>query len=256
MPAERESLEDNAALHAERMAILQVKLREVGFLRLYGKEVMPQQFIDVGWGNDKESEDVALFGNTLPTARCQDKPSCHFFCREGLFHTIIAFDADYVDPKASAGSAAQGYLHWCRVNVTGDLKFASGIDAFRWQPPHPVAGTGEHRIMFAVFTQPEGECAVPSGAEIVAKYSRQGRLGFDVQKFAATRKLRFMGANCCRVAYDAAVTDKVIAELRDEVILDEKGKKIVAEVNDGVRRTFGKAAAETAGPAQEATPSQ
>eukprot|EP00672_Neobodo_designis_P024760 CAMPEP_0174839684 /NCGR_PEP_ID=MMETSP1114-20130205/8201_1 /TAXON_ID=312471 /ORGANISM="Neobodo designis, Strain CCAP 1951/1" /LENGTH=265 /DNA_ID=CAMNT_0016073811 /DNA_START=65 /DNA_END=862 /DNA_ORIENTATION=+ len=241
------SLEDNAALHAERMEILKGKLRDVGFLRLYGKEVAPQQYIDVGWGNDKDSEDVTLFGNTLPTTRCQDKPVCHFSCRNDTFHTIVAFDADYVDPKGQAPAGSQ-YLLWQRVNVIGDLRFSTGVDVHRWQPPHPLDGTGLHRIMVAVFIQTGGEA--PPAERINPKFSRLGRLSFDIHKFAASHKLQLVGANCCRMGYERPCVDKTVAALRDRVDLDAANKKIVAEENDGVRKEFG-AKSSAASPASE-----
>ena len=240
------SLEDNAALHAERMEILRGKLREVGFAALYGKEVAPQQYIDVGWGGDKDSEDVCLFGNTLPTARCQEKPLCHFTCRPDVYHTLVAFDADYADPKNEAAVGSQ-YLLWQRVNVIGDLKFTTGIDTHRWQPPHPLDGSGLHRVMFAVFAQTAGEVAIE---RVNPKFSRLGRLRFDIHKFAVQNKLQLVGMNCCRLGYGRPCVDKVVASLRDRVDLDAANKKIVAEENDGVRKVFGKQL--EPGPADEA----
>jgi hypothetical protein len=193
-------------IHAERMQILLVKIRSTGFYKLF-KEVAPRQFVDFGWG-DKESDTVALFGNALRLAECVGKPHFTFMCQVGVFHTILAFDAD-----AELGGGRGGYLRWLRANVTGDLKFSTGRDLFRWQAPTPPAGGGAHRIFYVIFFQKGGERDIGKEA-VVSRFSRERRAGFGVAALAKEQRLRLCGVNCNTFDYDDSVP-KTVAELVD-----------------------------------------
>jgi hypothetical protein len=194
---------------------------------------VPQQFIDIGWG-EKDTENVALFGNVLPLSRTWEKPNVIFEASDGVFYSVVAVDADAVGGP---------YLLWARFNISGDTNFSSGRDLVRWQPPHPLASeldeaTGRpipHRIFFLVFHQPGGQADPFDGSKIISKSSRESRSGFDLTAFRDRHCLgHFIGANGYCVKHDALVVDKILEELRDRVVLDPSGKRVLQEVNRGV----------------------
>lgn len=196
---------------------------------------VPQQFIDIGWG-EKDTENVALFGNLLPLSRTWEKPNVIFEAADGVFYSVVAVDADAVGGP---------YLLWARFNISGDTNFSSGRDLVRWQPPHPLAhevesgSTGgrpkQHRIFFLVFHQSSGQTDAFDGSEIISKSSRESRSGFDLTAFRDAHKLgHFIGANGYRVKHDAQVVDRILVELRDRVILDPSGKRVLQEIEKGV----------------------
>ena len=259
------------------MAKLRVKLAECGLLQtgLVDASFVPQQFIDVGWGG-KDTENVALFGNVLALSRCTAKPEVVFDSSSEVHYTIMAFDADYrgfeacgaaPNPTETADSKKAPYLLWCRMNVTGDLQYSSGKDVVRWQPvlphipptnsssnPSPLTtGVGSpivfpaalggashlHRMFVVVFHQERGEVDL-SAIPIVSKASKEGRANFDLNGFKQKHGLgAVIGVNCCRFGFDAAVVTPALQLLRDKVVLDPTGKKVLAEVLNGVTTTFG-----------------
>lgn len=213
-----------AQVYFSRMSKLQQKLGECGTFQLLDP-FLPQQFIDVGWG-DKDTDNVALFGNKVMLSRTWEKPTVIFESSDNVFYTIVALDADY-----SGGP----YLLWVRQNITGDIQYSSGRDLVRWQPPHPQDDGTYHRIFVFVFHQSNGEIPFDSSA-IISKNSRESRAGFDLRRFAQQFSLvNVIGANCWRVCYDDAVVPKIQQELRDRVFLDPTGRKVLAEENDGKR---------------------
>ena len=226
-------------IYMERMMKLQMKLTEVGTFK-YMPVFIPQQFIDIGWG-DQTTDCVALFGNQLRTGACLDKPNCVFEATAGHFYTIICFDGD-ASPAADGSSAPGCYLHWIRHNITGDTRYASGKDSVRWQAPHPAENSNAdpHRYFFLVYHQTKGEIPADGFPKIVSKNSKEGRSNFDLAALVKRLNLgHVIGANCCRLAYDASV-EKTVADLRDIVEFSADGKKVVAEVLNGVRTEFGK----------------
>lgn len=233
---------------------------------------IPQQFIDVGWG-DKDSENVALFGNHLPISRTWDKPNVIFELSESTrsataaallpkstanHYCIVAFDADY----SSGGDRDVGnssYLLWARVNIAGDdIQYASGRDVVRWQPPHPARSDSPHRIFVVVLHQTGGAIDV-STTKIISKNSREGRNHFSLDQFMSEHKMQHViGANCWRVSYDENVVPKIVKELRDKVVLDESGKRVLREELNGVvvyERSAPATAAATAAAASSDLPS-
>lgn len=221
-----------AEVYVQRMMKLQEKLAEIGFFedRLC-KDMVPQQFIDVGWGA-ADTETVCLFGNPLAHKEVVDKPNVIFESKDNVFYTILCFDADRVDCSETGC-----YLHWARRNVTGDIKFSSGRDTLRWQPPHPT-GKKPHRFFIVVLHQSAGEVDLKT-QPLVARNSKQHRSNFNLQKFMDDEGCKIViGANCYRTAYSEKTVDPIIAALRDEIELDPTGRKIIAEVHDGVRKEF------------------
>ena len=266
-----------AAIYRDRMLKLRVKLEECGLYTtgLVDASFVPQQFIDVGWGG-KETENVALFGNVLALSRCTSKPEVVFDASDEFHYTIMAFDADFCgfdkagaepNPSDTEESKRAPYLIWCRMNVSGDLQYASGKDVVRWQPalPHippgtitkaPAAALGSplvfptrgalnhlHRVYVLVFHQEKGEIDL-STIPIVSKASKEGRASFDINAFKAKHGLgAIIGANCCRFGYDPAVVVPALSLLRDKVVLDATGKKVLSEELNGVVTSFEKSAA-------------
>lgn len=236
-----------AQVYMSRMMKLQQKLHEIGLFASSSSNgdgsiggaglmapCMPQQFIDVGWG-EKDTENVALFGNTLPLSRTWEKPNVIFETADGVFYVVLAVDADH-----HSGSP---YLLWARFNVSGDLAFSSGRDLVRWQPPHPppppAAADGEaphHRIFILVFHQPDGPTEPFEGSRIISKNSRETRGGFDLEVFRRDHRLgHLIGANGYRVRVDdAPLVERIVKELRDKVVLDSSGKRVLQEVDGGV----------------------
>lgn len=214
-------------VYLERMKKLQVKIAETGFFSFVGPAVAPQQFIDVGWGG-KDSENVMLFGNRLALSRCTEKPTVVFESAEKVFYTILAFDADSTAPKEPGP-----YVLWCRMNVTGDIRYATGRDVVRWQPPHPREGES-HRVFVVVFHQSNGEVDL-SSLPLISKNSREMRGAFDFSTFRATFGLKnIIGVNCSTFGHDASVVESITAALRDKVVLDPTGKRVLREEIDGV----------------------
>lgn len=215
-------------VYLERMKKLQIKIAETGFFSIIGPPVVPQQFIDVGWG-EKDTENVMLFGNRLALSRCTEKPTVIFESSEKVFYTIMAFDAD-----SSAVKESGPYVLWCRMNVTGDIRFSSGRDTFRWQPPHPQEGE-LHRVFVVVFHQSEGEVDL-SAIPLISKNSREQRASFDFSAFRAKFGLKnIIGVNCGAFGHDTAVVSGIVRALRDRVVLDSTGKRILSEEIDGVQ---------------------
>lgn len=233
-------------IYMSRMLKLQSKLSELGTFALVGTSFLPQQYIDVGWG-DKDSETVALFGNTLPLSRALEKPNVIFELGGGsakasvgstatsssgggssagstssAVYCVVAFDADH-----ESGSP---YLLWLRVNIAGDdIQYASGRDIVRWQPPHPSEGSHPHRIFVFVLHQTDGLMDVTPAA-IISKWSREGRRGFSLHDFMTKHNMQYIiGANAWRVEHDGAVVPKIVSELRDRVVLDSTGKRVLRE---------------------------
>lgn len=222
-----------AELYMQRMMKLQQKLAECGLFdsRICAEKILPQQFVDVGWGS-ADTEHVCLFGNELRPAVVADKPNVIFESKEGVYYAILLFDADRPDCEETGC-----YLHWVRRNVTGDIHFSSGRDTFRWQPPHPT-GADAHRYFVVVLHQSQGAVDIAT-QPLIARNSRQGRRNFSLARFMADEGCRLViGANCFRARYDAATVEPTLAALRDEVHLDASGRKVVTEVQDGVRTEF------------------
>ena len=154
-------------IYMERMLKLQAKIEECGFYQ-YFDLVIPQQYVDFGWGG-QDTDAVALFGNQLATSKCLEKPNYIFEAAEGILYTVVCFDADRPDCAATGC-----YLHWVRVNVTGDTKYSSGRDLVRWQPPHPQNGL--HRFFFVVFHQPTEMCFDGTQSHLQRQQERPLRL--------------------------------------------------------------------------------
>ena len=234
---------------AARMAKVRAKLVEVGWPALY-KDVTPLQYLDVGWGS-RETDQVAMFGNELELPKCTGKPNVWWQVAPDVRYCIVAFDADATEAAPAAAevtspspfAAPTGqpspplYLHWLRFNVTGDLQYSTGRDVVRWQAPHPPEGAAPRRFFVACFEQTAGDVDVAK-LPLVATTSTQHRRGFSLVRLAVDHKLRFLGANCVRFGFHAAVVPKLVASLRDEVVLDPTGRRVVAEVHNGVRREF------------------
>ena len=176
-------------LHIERMKKLEGKLVDCAFFPTYLDCKLPQQFVDVGWGDEKNTEIVCLFGNHLPLSECTDKPRVIFQCREKNYYSVVAFDADHDD-------SALPFLLWHRVNLHGDQNFSSGKDMVRWQ--QPLVSGGHHRIFFAVFKQMGGEVDV-TNAPVVAKNDMERRRQWNLRAFLQEKRLKFVAANSCCV---------------------------------------------------------
>ena len=215
----------------DRMLKLQMKLQETGLFEIMSSFV-PQQYIDVGWG-DQETDAVALFGNQLSTSSCLEKPNCVFEAKDGVFYTIVCFDADRRDSKTG------GYLHWVRCNVHGDTRFASGRDVWRWQSPHPAEGDSPHRLFFVVFHQTNGSLDL-SKLPLISKNSKEARNDLNLTSLTERIGLGIViGANCCRMAFDESVP-KTLSSLKDKVELSQDGKTVLAEEANGERIEYKK----------------
>jgi hypothetical protein len=221
-----------AHIYMERMAKVQQRLAAIGTFNIV-PEFLPQQFIDVGWGT-QDTDAVALLGNnTLDVGRCEEKPTIVFESSDKVFYTIAAIDIDDAERGAP-------YLLWLKQNVTGDIRFASGKDIVRWQPPLiRESDSGKpHQIFFFVFHQGNGEIGL-NGAKIISKNSRERRARFSLAQLITSCGLKhIIGANMVKMAYSRAVSDRLERDLRDEVVLNEAGNKVLAEVNGGVRTDF------------------
>ena len=217
-----------AQIYMDRMKKVQHQLSAIGTFELL-PEFLPQQFIDIGWG-PQDTDVVALLGNCLDASQCVEKPNVIFESVDKVFYTIVAVDAD--------DESGAPYLLWLKHNVTGDIRFSSGRDIVRWQPPHPSKGSQAHRIFFFVFHQSTGELDL-TGRVIISKNSRQNRRSFNVKELASDLALKHtIGANMCKISFSQAVWDRLEQDLRDEVILDPSGRRVLAEVNGGVRKDF------------------
>eukprot|EP01063_Lacrimia_lanifica_P017639 TRINITY_DN24684_c0_g1_i1.p2 TRINITY_DN24684_c0_g1~~TRINITY_DN24684_c0_g1_i1.p2 ORF type:complete len:250 (+),score=133.03 TRINITY_DN24684_c0_g1_i1:49-750(+) len=199
-------------IYAKRMEKLRMEAERVGVFRdnIY-HDFTPQQFVEVAWGGG-DTETVCLNGNDLPLDNVQSKPSYMFETGEGIKYCLVAFNAE------------TKFLHWVRFNIEGDTKFSTGRDWFRWTPPHPTQQGGKNRIFFFLFHQKEALDL--ANFKVISKFSREGRDGFDLKKFAA--KFNFsivIGCNCFKTSH-RDVSDKVIGSLKDTVDMDEnKGKE-------------------------------
>jgi hypothetical protein len=224
--ASRDAL--TAQIYMERMRKVQTQLSAIGTFTIV-LEFLPQQFIDVGWGSH-DTDTVALLGNTLDGSRCDEKPNVIFESSEKVFYTILAVDAD--DERGAP------YLLWLKHNITGDIRFASGRDVVRWQPPWVTEHSTPHRIFFFVFHQANGEICL-DGRKICSKNSREGRAEFNIEKLVETCALKHViGSNMAKVTFSKRVYEKLVRDLRDEIVLNEAGNKVIAEVNGGVRIDF------------------
>lgn len=218
------------------MLILQGKLKELGLFH-HLPATAPIRFIDVGWGG-KETETVALLGNVLPMSSCLEKPTVYYRF-EGIeeYLTYLSFDADKMN-DADVNSPATCYLQWARINVKGDLQYATGRDVFRWQPAVADERTPPHRIFIVVASQ-EREVDL-SSIPVIATNSKEGRARFEFAAFAKRYGLRgFVGANCFRVSFEPMVAQRITSNLRDSIELDASGRKVVSETNNGVKVVYG-----------------
>lgn len=217
-------------VYMHRMLKLQEKLDELGAFEFSEAKFLPQQFIDCGWG-DKDTENVALFGNQLMLPRTVEKPNVIFETSGDVHYAVVAFDADAADGP---------YLMWVRLNVTGDLQYSPGRDVVRWQCSLPEVGDRAHRVFVFVFHQSTGEIPI-NGSDIIAKYSQEGRKRLSLTALMKTYRLsNIIGANCYRVLGDNDVTRQLQPQLRDKVVLDQTGRKVLAEELNGVRTEFAK----------------
>ena len=264
--------------NGNRNMILQQKMIECGFYAFYPKAAVPLQFIDVGWGPRETDQVGMFGNQLeLAKCVPHGKPNVWWKINplEKLNFCVVAFDADYNDERrdddnetkvnnshatdaaqirdsddqdnsatgsTSANPARNGqpYLLWLRVNVTEDMtRLSTGRDVARWQPPHPPPSSGSHRIFIAVFIQGVGEVPdVAAFRPLIPTNSRRHRHNFNLRQLARELQLKLVGCNCVRFAHDAVVCAKVVQSLRDEIILDPTGRKVIAEIERGVRKDF------------------
>eukprot|EP00758_Cryptobia_borreli_P007087 Tbor_TRINITY_DN5243_c0_g1::TRINITY_DN5243_c0_g1_i1::g.16785::m.16785 len=218
-----------AQIYIERMKKIQVKIRETSlFSTGIFDEFIPQQFIDVGWG-DQNTDNVALFGNVLQLKNCLEKPNVIFEPNDACYYTILAFNADH---------EKRPYLQWLRMNVVGDLKYASGRDIFRWQPVLPSEEGKLNQLFIVVFHQADGDADI-SKETIISKSSTEGRASYDINALRKKWRLEnIIGVNSCRFGYDKTIVPKALPMLREKVILDPTGRKVIAEMIDGKMKHY------------------
>eukprot|EP00756_Hemistasia_phaeocysticola_P003719 Hpha_TRINITY_DN12413_c0_g1::TRINITY_DN12413_c0_g1_i1::g.43085::m.43085/K17419/MRPL38; large subunit ribosomal protein L38 len=208
------------AVYFERMKKLHGEVEKTGLFKdgLF-PDFMPQQFIQVAWG-DGDTETVALNGNPLGAKAIAPKPEYLFEAHDGIRYCMLAFDAD-----------AQGgpYLLWIRFGIDTDPKYSSGRDWFRWQPPTPEKGSGFHRIFFMLMHQKEP--IDQARLKTISKFSREGRRNFSPAAFAKKFGMDIVvGCNSCITGWDESV-DKTVSSLKDTVAMDENAKKVDPEAD-------------------------
>ena len=199
-------------IYQRRMAKLKGEAERLGVFRdgVY-PEFTPQQFVEIAWG-DGDTENVCLNGNALMLENIQTKPAYQFETGDNVKYCLVAFDFESKE------------LLWVRFNIQGDTKFSSGRDWFRWTPPRPAQKTGEHRIFFFLFHQKHDQDMAK--LKIISKFSKEGREGFCIKKFADKFNFKIViGLNCCKTRW-APIAEKVQASLKDTVEMDDnKGKE-------------------------------
>ena len=170
----------------------------------------PQQFIEIAWGGG-DTEDVALNGNTLILDKIQPKPVYMFETGEGIQYCLISFDADAKT------------LLWSRFNITGDTKYSTGRDWFRWQPPHPSDDGKAHRIIFMLFHQKTDiDLKI---LKTISKFSSEGRSNFCPKRFAELFNLQIVvGLNGIKTKF-TPISDVFRKSLKPTVDMTENKEK-------------------------------
>jgi hypothetical protein len=213
-------------IDAGRQAKLRGKLRECGLFEDLIPPFTPDNFLELRWGG----ENVALFGNFLPCRSLRKKPKLTYDCPDDTrLHTVLFLAVpdflsvdqirtmdDEVDPeaavadtlseeraKAAAEANRKPFVHWLRINVRGPSD-VTGEDAIEYLPPCPRRLEGFFRYCLIVFKQ--GGTLRWSEPKI-RKDCVVGRDTLNVKSFIATHKLRPIGANVVRTAWDESANE-------------------------------------------------
>jgi phosphatidylethanolamine-binding protein (PEBP) family uncharacterized protein len=159
-------------------------------------------------------------GQVVTPTQVQDQPVVGWEAEEGMYYTLVMVDPDApsaVDPKM------REWAHWVRVNIPGDNLPCDGKDGGdnlkAYVGSGPPKGTGEHRYVFLLFEQPDGEQDFPENERI--PFVASGREKWSVAKFAEANNLgKPIAWNFYKAAYDNYVPE-LYARLKGELKDDE-----------------------------------
>ncbi|XP_018905994.2 protein D1 [Bemisia tabaci] len=102
--------------------------------------------------NYKNRASVAKYGNVLKPTEIERKPCfVRWPATKDSVYTLLM-----IDPDAAVTAPNTSYLHWYVVNIRNG-KIKTGLEVAKYISPRPKKGTGLHRLIFLLYTQPLGE---------------------------------------------------------------------------------------------------
>ncbi|XP_018917620.2 protein D1 [Bemisia tabaci] len=118
---------------------------------------------------------------------------------EDDFFTLLLVD---IDAPSKMAPYEREYLHWMAVNIQGpDLKTDEIV--VDYISPHPLVGTGNHRFVFFVLRQPDGEIEFREGYLNALHHDDSRRTSFSSRFFAKHYEMEFYAVNFLRIEWSS-----------------------------------------------------
>lgn len=124
-------------------------------------------------------------------------PALDFSKASGKSHVVMMVDLDA--PGGASDDSYSPLLHWLTPVDSGEDSFprnASLADAFApYVGPAPPVGTGAHRYVVLLFTNPNDNFDIPSSFKDLDMSNITNRFVFDIQKFTDEGNFNLVAAN-------------------------------------------------------------